>query len=403
MQSKIGTATFLGLYQSSWFNNEFPNINLPALLDSVENKLGQADNHLNELYNGFFEPGSVTAVQGEMGEKRSGYSHVPDLYAAFWFHPDHLGSSNYITNLAGNVSQHMEYLPFGETLVEEHLNSNNSPYKFNGKELDEETGNYYYGARYYDPKTSIWLSVDPLAEKYPGISPYAYVANNPLNYIDPDGRDIIPVHGTWSSIKTWGNLGGITKASNNLFRDNQLGASFGWSGDNFSGARTKAAIGLIDQVRTQMKSEGFNGKITLVGHSHGGNVSIEALNMMAEMEEFNDIELNLLTINTPVRDDYQLSEKASGRVNHVNVYDQKDPVQSNGGESFMNKLLGVYVKGTRTGHRIGQQKGSGELGDAGREFNNAQNISVDKPQGVLGDFHNSQNRTDDWIDKTENK
>jgi RHS repeat-associated protein len=297
----------------------------------------------------------------------------------------------------------MEYLPFGETLVEEHLNSNNSPYKFNGKELDEETGNYYYGARYYDPKTSIWLSVDPLAEKYPGISPYAYVANNPLNYIDPDGRDIIPVHGTWSSIKTWGNLGGITKASNNLFRDNQLGASFGWSGDNFSGARTKAAIGLIDQVRTQMKSEGFNGKITLVGHSHGGNVSIEALNMMAEMEEFNDIELNLLTINTPVRDDYQLSEKASGRVNHVNVYDQKDPVQSNGGESFMNKLLGVYVKGTRTGHRIGQQKGSGELGDAGREFNNAQNISVDKPQGVLGDFHNSQNRTDDWIDKTENK
>jgi hypothetical protein len=121
------------------------------------------------------------------------------------------------------------------------------------------------------------------------------------------------------------------------------------------------------------------------------------------MDEFNDIELNLLTINTPVRDDYQLSEKASGRVNHVNVYDQKDPVQSNGGESFMNKLLGVYVKGTRTGHRIGQQKGSGELGDAGREFNNAQNISVDKPQGVLGDFHNSQNRTDDWIDKTENK
>jgi len=188
VQSKIGTATFLGLYQSSWFNNEFPNINLPALLDSVENKLGQADNHLNELYNGFFEPGSVTAVQGEMGEKRSGYSHVPDLYAAFWFHPDHLGSSNYITNLAGNVSQHMEYLPFGETLVEEHLNSNNSPYKFNGKELDEETGNYYYGARYYDPKFSIWLSVDPLAGKYPGWSPYNYVLQNPVKLVDPDGK-----------------------------------------------------------------------------------------------------------------------------------------------------------------------------------------------------------------------
>ena len=85
----------------------------------------------------------------------------------------------------------MEYLPFGETLVEEHLNSNNSPFRFNAKELDEETGNYYYGARYYDPKLSIWLSVDPLAEKYPEWSSYNYVLQNPTRYIDPDGRSPI--------------------------------------------------------------------------------------------------------------------------------------------------------------------------------------------------------------------
>lgn len=223
-------------------------------------------------------------------------------------------------------------------------------------------------------------------------------------FIDPDGRDIIPVHETWSNIKTWGNLVGITKASNNLFRDNRLGASYGWSGDNFSGARTDAAIGLIDHVRTQMKSKDFNGSITLVGHSHGGNVSIEALNMMAEMKEFDDVKLNLLTINTPVRDDYQLSEKASGRVSHVNVYDETEAVQSNGGDGFWNKLLDVYAKGTRTGHRIGKQKGSGELGSAGRKFEKAKkNISVDKPQNELGDFHNSHNRVNTWIDKTENK
>ncbi|MFP5471665.1 MAG: RHS repeat-associated core domain-containing protein [Bacteroidia bacterium] len=63
-------------------------------------------------------------------------------------------------------------------------------YLFNGKELDEETGFYYYGARYYNPQTSIWLSVDPLADKYPNMSPYIYTANNPVNYIDPDGRKI---------------------------------------------------------------------------------------------------------------------------------------------------------------------------------------------------------------------
>ena len=60
-------------------------------------------------------------------------------------------------------------------------------YKFNGKELDEQTGYYYYGARYYDPATSIFLSVDPLAEQFPGWNPYHYVHNNPINLIDPTG------------------------------------------------------------------------------------------------------------------------------------------------------------------------------------------------------------------------
>lgn len=83
------------------------------------------------------------------------------------------------------VSQHMEYLPFGETLVEEHINSNNSLFKFNGKEYDEETGNYYYGARYYDPKWSIFISVDPLAE-ITGDA-YGYCYQNPINLTDPTG------------------------------------------------------------------------------------------------------------------------------------------------------------------------------------------------------------------------
>jgi RHS repeat-associated protein len=279
-------------------------------------------------------------------------------------------------------------------------------YGFNGMERDDEvkgSGNSYdFGARIYDSRLGRFLSLDPHAASYPSIAPYVFVANNPLIYIDPDGKDIIPVHGTWSNNKTWGELGGIAKASNNLFQDNRLGASFEWSGDNFSGARTEAAIQLIDHVRTQMQSEEFNGKITLVGHSHGGNVSIEALNMMVEMEEFDNVELNLLTINTPVRDDYQLSEEASGRVNHVQVYDEKDPVQSNGGNSTGNKLFGTYVKGVRTGHRLGEQVGSGELGEAGRKFDNAQqNIGVDNPQGVTGEYHNSHNRTKDWVDKTE--
>ena len=60
-------------------------------------------------------------------------------------------------------------------------------WKFTGHELDRETGLYYAGARYYDPKISIWLSVDPLAEKFPNFNPYNYVMQNPINLIDPTG------------------------------------------------------------------------------------------------------------------------------------------------------------------------------------------------------------------------
>ncbi|EAS20175.1 hypothetical protein BBFL7_02576 [Flavobacteria bacterium BBFL7] len=80
-------------------------------------------------------------------------------------------------------------LPFGETMAEQtSISYYQTEFKFNGKELDSETGMYYYGARYYDPSLSIWMSVDPLAEQFPNFSPYNYTMNNPINMVDPDGR-----------------------------------------------------------------------------------------------------------------------------------------------------------------------------------------------------------------------
>ena len=62
---------------------------------------------------------------------------------------------------------------------------------FTGKERDSETGFSYFGARYYDSDLMTgWLSVDPMADKYPNLSPYAYCANNPVKLVDPDGEDI---------------------------------------------------------------------------------------------------------------------------------------------------------------------------------------------------------------------
>jgi RHS repeat-associated protein len=121
----------------------------------------------------------------------------------YYYHPDHLGTSTFLTDYYGAKYQFFLNLPFGETMAEQLPSTYyKTPYKFNGKELDEETGLYYYGARYYDPRISIWLSVDPLAEEFPAWSPYNYTMNNPINMIDPDGREPIkPYVGTASMFR----------------------------------------------------------------------------------------------------------------------------------------------------------------------------------------------------------
>ena len=121
----------------------------------------------------------------------------------FYYHPDHLGSSSYITNLDGEVAQHIEYVPFGEVFIEERNNTWNTPYLFNAKEFDEETGMYYYGARYYEPRLSLWMSTDPLQEKYPNINTYCYTINNPIIFIDPDGKDWFKYQAKNEKTATW--------------------------------------------------------------------------------------------------------------------------------------------------------------------------------------------------------
>ena len=64
----------------------------------------------------------------------------------------------------------------------------NSTYTFSAKEKDSETGLSYFGSRYYSSDLSVWLSVDPMSDKYPSLSPYTYCADNPVKLTDPDGR-----------------------------------------------------------------------------------------------------------------------------------------------------------------------------------------------------------------------
>ena len=104
-------------------------------------------------------------------------------------HPDHLGSSSWITFSNGRAVQHLHYLPWGEDFVDQRTGSFSSMYTFSAKEKDAETGYSYFGSRYYNSDLSIWLSVDPMSDKYPNLSPYTYCADNPIKLVDPNGEE----------------------------------------------------------------------------------------------------------------------------------------------------------------------------------------------------------------------
>jgi RHS repeat-associated protein len=103
---------------------------------------------------------------------------------------DHLGSNRILASYNGTIQQETQYYPYGGI---HHFSTDQGTqkFKYNGKELDLMHGlNLYdYGARLYDPLVGQFTSIDPLCEKYYSVSPYTYCAGNPVNRIDPDGRD----------------------------------------------------------------------------------------------------------------------------------------------------------------------------------------------------------------------
>ena len=128
-----------------------------------------------------------------------------DLYFCL---SDHLGSSSFITDLSGAAVEHLQYMPFGESFIDQRGTGHDIRFKFSGKEKDAETGYSYFGARYYDSDLSVWLSVDPMSDMYPSTSPFMYVLGNPVRLIDPNGLWDKDANGNWTATKgdSWWSL-----------------------------------------------------------------------------------------------------------------------------------------------------------------------------------------------------
>lgn len=251
-----------------------------------------------QLADAQFVADSMELGQLNLAQPESGIIIIP---AVFYFHPDHLGSSTLITDNFGDPYQFFLNLPFGETFAEQRRSGSfNNPYKFNGKELDEETGLYYYGARYYNPRTSVFISVDPLAEKLPFASPYAFALNNPIVLIDPDGRyPIYFMTRSYAPFKTFG-------PGNKWHGDNR-----GHSSDKYASYRTRVIITHDTELKTTFADGGRSRSYTTDGkkdaysttytknrsngsnidvHSYGGN---EAQFLAPDIDQFTKFTVNI--------------------------------------------------------------------------------------------------------------
>ena len=132
---------------------------------------------------------AITDTTAQLSYLNALTNRQKDTCEAYWYHPDHLGSSSWITYTDGSAVQHLHYLPWGEDFVDQRTTNWHAMHTFSAKEKDSETGLSYFGSRYYSSDLSIWLSVDPMSDKYPSLSPYTYCADNPVKLVDPEGEE----------------------------------------------------------------------------------------------------------------------------------------------------------------------------------------------------------------------
>lgn len=187
-------------------------------------------------------------------------------------------------------------------IVEEGCN-----YGFNGKENDNEVmgnGNWQdYGARMYNPRLGRFPNPDPKAKLYPMLSTYQFASNTPIQAVDLDGKEVFIVHGTTQTETGVHITLGAKKELMRITENTRIDDKFRWNAplNNNSIMRNISANQLVKHIVKTRMAMIKNGDITegeaisLIGYSHGGNVSIQAARKLGKM----GIKVNLVTLSTP--------------------------------------------------------------------------------------------------------
>ncbi len=257
--------------------------------------------------------------------------------------------------------------PFGMTQPGRSFNKNSYRFNFQGQETEQELWGgeaSFFKYRISDNRLGRFFSNDPLTASFPWNSPYAFSENRVIDAIELEGLEAFLIHGTWSDSQRWYTGSGSNRKLNlgakQLIRmsgNATSNANFNWPdlrhqtamekdiGINFGNFlfnnkkdRGKAANTLVKHI---MKNMTGDEDITLIGHSHGGNVAIQSVPILRKALDdagYSNIKINLITVSTP-------AENSIGDVenpltferfidNHINLYNTIDDVQTKGATVF---------------------------------------------------------------------
>jgi RHS repeat-associated protein len=257
-----------------------------------------------------------------------------------------------------------------------HGSSNSYRYGFQGQEKDDEIkgeGNSLnYTFRMHDPRVGRFFAVDPLFKDYPYNSPYAFSENRVMDAVELEGREAFYIHGTVLQM-FGGRESTFTFEKNSKGEDKYIvqkftpvlnnktsNVDFEWNGGNSDGDRHAAAQQLVEHV---LKNRKPGEPISLIGHSHGGNVAIEAANLLVKEHEIQANEITVVALNTPRESDIGLKYDD---VNLISINAKGDRIQSFGSDyGYTGSPLTKVTKNVDTYLQYDDQIGGLDLNHVG--------------------------------------
>lgn len=199
---------------------------------------------------------------------------MKDNTSTLYFHGDHLGSTNIITEKqpggAVQIAQALYYSPFGKTRAGSTNTAGGTRYRYTGQEIDSETadanGNalYNYGARLYDPALGRFVMADsivPNSKNPQSLNRYSYVRNNPINFVDPSGHAECPAYYTCSGTTTTTNITGGIPTTTSSVTDLATGASLAFSYQMITSVKIGGTSVPILTYETQGSYQAYQGAL----------------------------------------------------------------------------------------------------------------------------------------------